>query len=344
MTSLARKVWRSARALANVAKGPTVLRPERIHGLEALGSLHPTAHLSVWPESDHSDACLTLGRGVYVGKDVEIAAIGPGAIEVGADTSFQDRCQIYGDIEIGAHCIFARNILVISTEHKTRLRPEWIIRDQDELFASDPAYGTQRAGRKVRIEDDCWLGWGSTVMPGVYIGRGAVIGANTVVTKDIAPYEIHGGSPNRKLGTRMAYAPPEQLDAANDGHIPYFYRGFRLRRSDLKPSRAHGFVQAEGVAEFLLAGAAPTHRMVEIAVYAQAPMAVAVTIGGHDAGEHVLEAGDSTIAVQLPSQTANDSVPEVLRAYTCVTLQARPRTEHTTSRGQWGVRNAGLLN
>lgn len=51
----------------------------------------------------------------------------------------------------------------------------------------------------VVIEDDVWLGEKVTVMPGVHIGRGAVIGANSVVTKDIPAYAIAVGSPARVI-------------------------------------------------------------------------------------------------------------------------------------------------
>jgi len=118
MTSLARKLWRSARWIAAAAKGPTILRPERISGLAGHTALHPSAHLSVWPESAESNCHLSLGRGIFIGKDVEIAAVGPGSVHIGDFTTFQDRCLIYGDLYIGAHCVFSRNVLVLSTEHK----------------------------------------------------------------------------------------------------------------------------------------------------------------------------------------------------------------------------------
>lgn len=54
------------------------------------------------------------------------------------------------------------------------------------------------------IEEDVWVGFRSTIMCGVTIGRGAIIAANSVVTKDVPPYEIHGGVPARKLRDRFA--------------------------------------------------------------------------------------------------------------------------------------------
>jgi len=47
------------------------------------------------------------------------------------------------------------------------------------------------------VGNDVWIGQNVTVMPGVHIGDGAIIGANSVVTKDIPPYTISAGNPCR---------------------------------------------------------------------------------------------------------------------------------------------------
>ncbi|KAG7088015.1 hypothetical protein E1B28_012052 [Marasmius oreades] len=56
-------------------------------------------------------------------------------------------------------------------------------------------------GLPIRIEDDCWIGAGVTVLPGVTIGRGSTIGAASVVTRDIPPYSVAVGSPARVIKT-----------------------------------------------------------------------------------------------------------------------------------------------
>ncbi|EAQ55294.1 CatB-related O-acetyltransferase [Vibrio sp. 10N.222.54.F12] len=53
------------------------------------------------------------------------------------------------------------------------------------------------------IEDGVWLGMRAMVMPGVTIGEGAVVAANSVVTKDVAPYSIVGGSPAKVVKYRF---------------------------------------------------------------------------------------------------------------------------------------------
>ncbi|MBN9250312.1 MAG: antibiotic acetyltransferase, partial [Mesorhizobium sp.] len=53
------------------------------------------------------------------------------------------------------------------------------------------------------IGHDVWIGHGAVVMPGVSVGNGAVIGANSVVTRDVAAYSIVAGSPARVLRLRF---------------------------------------------------------------------------------------------------------------------------------------------
>ena len=64
------------------------------------------------------------------------------------------------------------------------------------------------------------------------IGRGCVIGANSVVTADVPPYTVVAGAPARPLDKRLRFAPPRSLDAGNDDDVPYFYSGFRQLGGD----------------------------------------------------------------------------------------------------------------
>ena len=50
-------------------------------------------------------------------------------------------------------------------------------------------------GRPIVIEDKVWIGIGATVLPGVRIGYGSIVGANSVVTHDVPPMTIVGGNP-----------------------------------------------------------------------------------------------------------------------------------------------------
>lgn len=54
------------------------------------------------------------------------------------------------------------------------------------------------------IEDDAWIGCGAILLAGVHIGRGAIVAAGAVVTQDVPPYEVYGGTPAHKIGDRFA--------------------------------------------------------------------------------------------------------------------------------------------
>ena len=62
--------------------------------------------------------------------------------------------------------------------------------------------GLSRSRETIPVGDDVWLGAGAVVVAGVTIGEGAVIGANSVVTRDVPSNEIWAGAPARKIGER----------------------------------------------------------------------------------------------------------------------------------------------
>jgi acetyltransferase-like isoleucine patch superfamily enzyme len=57
-------------------------------------------------------------------------------------------------------------------------------------------------GDGIIIEDNCWIGIRSTILPGVTLGEGCVIGANSVVTKSTEPWKVYAGNPAREIGIR----------------------------------------------------------------------------------------------------------------------------------------------
>ena len=51
----------------------------------------------------------------------------------------------------------------------------------------------------ITIASDAWIGTGAVILPGLIIGEGAVVGANSVVIKDVAPYTVVGGVPAHEI-------------------------------------------------------------------------------------------------------------------------------------------------
>lgn len=74
-----------------------------------------------------------------------------------------------------------------------------------DLLMSNPVVRERLIRRApIEIEDDCWLGAGAIVLPGVRVGRGAVIGAGAVVTTDVPAGTVAAGVPARKLRSIIA--------------------------------------------------------------------------------------------------------------------------------------------
>jgi acetyltransferase-like isoleucine patch superfamily enzyme len=163
------------------------------------------------------EGVLDLGDNVGLGRDVHVQS--DGRVAIGAHTGVSDRARIYGAITIGRHCDIGANFNVASGRHVFRSAEPWrLIQEQDVAFPS--------AVEPVVLGDDCFVGINVTVMAGLTVGRGAVIGANAVVTRDVPPYAIVAGVPAKVIGERLAFRPPAAIFAATPEHAPYFYSGF----------------------------------------------------------------------------------------------------------------------
>lgn len=119
-------------------------------------------------------------------------------------------CTLYGNIYLGSnvvlgrgnhfvstraslyihdHVIFAPNVTIYTGDHPMNVIGKHIseLTDADK---TDPALD-----QDVIIESGCWIGTRAIILKGVTVGRGSVIGAGSVVTKDIPPYSIYVGVP-----------------------------------------------------------------------------------------------------------------------------------------------------
>lgn len=123
----------------------------------------------------------SCGSGCHFYLPFHISA--PGQLEVGDNVSIGTYVHMWcqGGIKIGDRVLIASHTAITSVTHdysKPDMRKDTIL-------------------QTVTIEDDVWIGAHSIILPGVTIRKGAVVGANSVVTKDVQPYSIVIGSPAR---------------------------------------------------------------------------------------------------------------------------------------------------
>ena len=139
---------------------------------------------------------IRIGDRVAIERGVDIAGGENCQIEIGEDTFIGPYTCIGGPgrVKIGKKCLIAAQTGIVANNH-TFADPLQYIRDQ----------GVTQKG--IEIGDDCWLGYGVKVLDGVTIGKGSVIGAGAVVTKDIPPYSIAVGVPAKAIASRQPTQP-----------------------------------------------------------------------------------------------------------------------------------------
>ncbi len=131
----------------------------------------------------------------FVGKQVNIESrvfVADGSyIRIGAGSGLGTGSRVYG-AWIGENVIVGPNVVFLKDNH---------------LFGdlTLPIQSQGLSGVEVPIiEDWSWIGERAIILPGRRVGKGAIVGAGAVVTKDVSPFEIVGGNPARQIGHRAS--------------------------------------------------------------------------------------------------------------------------------------------
>lgn len=161
--SFPRDVVRANESLYEAYRAIRMAIVRRLHGLR---NVHPTFYLC---------------RGCEIAPD----------LVAGAYSFINKDCTVYPRVTLGNYVLLAPRVAIVGQDHRL---------DTPGLPLPFSGRGEPRS---TVLQDDCWVGYGAIIMTGVTIGRGAVVAAGSVVTKDVAPYEIVGGVPARKIGERF---------------------------------------------------------------------------------------------------------------------------------------------
>ena len=115
----------------------------------------------------------------------------PQNLSIGRNVAINDNFWVNasGGVAIGNNVLIGPSVIIHSANHNFS-RTDIPIREQGHT------------GARVVIEDDVWLSARVTILPGVTIGKGAIIAAGAVVNKDVEPFTIVGGIPARLLKKR----------------------------------------------------------------------------------------------------------------------------------------------
>lgn len=130
------------------------------------------------PDGDYSYSTIFVGNDVFLGPKARLSAP-------------------RSSIVIGSKVMFGPEVCVMGGNHRTDIIGRFMadVVEEDKRPEDD---------KGVVIEDDVWIGARSTILHGVRIGRGAIVGAGAVVTRNIPPYAIAGGIPARVLKWRWS--------------------------------------------------------------------------------------------------------------------------------------------
>lgn len=109
-------------------------------------------------------------------------------IELGSDIQINEDAWIR-NVNIGSYCMIAPRVMILNYGHNTS-------GDGPMIFQ-----GTRKYNQTI-IDEDVWIGAAAIVMPGVRIGKGSIVGAGSIVTKDVAPYSVVGGNPAKLIKMR----------------------------------------------------------------------------------------------------------------------------------------------
>jgi acetyltransferase-like isoleucine patch superfamily enzyme len=134
---------------------------------------------------------LELGDGVLFEPNVWLTASAPARIRIGQGTFLNMGVQVAALdlVEIGAHCMFANGCFVTDADHRF-----------DDPEKPVPWQGFTTKG-PTRIGDNVWCGANVVVTSGVTIGERCVIGANSVVNRDLPAFSVAVGSPAKVVKT-----------------------------------------------------------------------------------------------------------------------------------------------
>lgn len=142
---------------------------------------------------------VSVGRDVHIGLGTTLWA--PNKLRVGDDVYIGKRCTIECDGEIGRGSLIANDVGVVGR----RDHDVWVVGRPARRapWIGDRDYARGDVSQRVTIGEDVWVGYAAIILSGVAVGRGAVVAAGAVVTRDVPEYAVVAGNPACVVGERF---------------------------------------------------------------------------------------------------------------------------------------------
>jgi len=140
---------------------------------------------------------ITIGNDSWIKGELLTYKHG-GNIKIGNWCFVGENSRIWSSVkvEIGDNVLISHNVNIIDNSSHP-LDPKERHADFVHIRTNGLQENVNIAEEAITIESNAWIGFNATVMKGVRIGNGAIIGANTVITKDVPPYAVVVGNPQR---------------------------------------------------------------------------------------------------------------------------------------------------
>ncbi|ANH80446.1 acetyltransferase [Niabella ginsenosidivorans] len=119
-------------------------------------------------------------------EDYAVINNGVGDVEIGSHSIIGVGCVVIGPISVGKHVMFAQHVVASGLNHGYQDIHQPISHQQVEC-------------KRIIVEDEVWIGANSVITAGVTLGKHSVVGAGSVVTKDVPPFSIVAGNPARVI-------------------------------------------------------------------------------------------------------------------------------------------------
>jgi acetyltransferase-like isoleucine patch superfamily enzyme len=104
-------------------------------------------------------------------------------------------------VNIGAFCSIARHVAMYEASHNPQRTTTYFV--EKNLLRVPPSPDAETSAGAIRIGNDVWIGQAAQIMSGVTVGDGAIVGAGSIVTRDVPPYAVVGGNPARVIRYRF---------------------------------------------------------------------------------------------------------------------------------------------